>query len=119
MNMDVVWWVVATLLIVIGVAGTVLPALPGPLFVLGGVALAAWIEGFTRVGVAAVAIVGVLAVLAWILFGEALTPVVLAGMALTAVGVWLVVRDTSPVRPVSQRSPAPAPAPMPARRPSK
>ena len=59
------------------------------------------------------------AFLAWILFGEALTPVVLAGMALTAVGVWLVVRDTSPVHPVSQRSPAPAPAPRPARRPSK
>ena len=67
MNMDVVWWIVASLLIVIGMAGTVLPALPGPLFVLGGVALAAWIDGFTRVGVAAVAIVGVLAVMAWIL----------------------------------------------------
>jgi drug/metabolite transporter (DMT)-like permease len=35
------------------------------------------------------------ALLAWILFAEALTPGVLAGMALTAVGVWMVVRDTS------------------------
>ena len=35
------------------------------------------------------------AVLAWMLFAEALTPGVLAGMALTAVGVWMVVRDTS------------------------
>jgi drug/metabolite transporter (DMT)-like permease len=32
------------------------------------------------------------AVLAWLLFGEALTLGVLAGMALTALGVWLVVR---------------------------
>jgi drug/metabolite transporter (DMT)-like permease len=33
------------------------------------------------------------AVLAWLLFDEALTPTVLAGMALTALGVWLVVRE--------------------------
>jgi drug/metabolite transporter (DMT)-like permease len=33
------------------------------------------------------------AALAWLLFGEALTPAVLAGMALTAVGVWMVVRE--------------------------
>jgi drug/metabolite transporter (DMT)-like permease len=33
------------------------------------------------------------AVLAWLLFDEALTPAVLAGMALTALGVWLVVRE--------------------------
>jgi drug/metabolite transporter (DMT)-like permease len=33
------------------------------------------------------------ATLAWLLFGEALTPAVLAGMALTAVGVWMVVRE--------------------------
>jgi drug/metabolite transporter (DMT)-like permease len=33
------------------------------------------------------------AALAWLLFGEALTPLVLAGMALTAAGVWLVLRE--------------------------
>lgn len=33
------------------------------------------------------------AVLAWVLFGEVLTPTVLLGMAITALGVWLVVRD--------------------------
>lgn len=67
MSMDVVWWLIAGLLIVAGIAGTVLPALPGPLFVLAGVVLAAWIDGFSRVGQAAVAIVAVLAVMAWIL----------------------------------------------------
>jgi drug/metabolite transporter (DMT)-like permease len=46
------------------------------------------------------------AFLAWILFGEALTPGVLAGMALTAVGVWLVVRDTSPASPAPRRVPS-------------
>jgi uncharacterized protein len=67
MNMDVVWWIVSSLMILIGLAGTVLPALPGPLFVLGGVALAAWIDGFTKVGTVAVVIVAILAVLAWVL----------------------------------------------------
>lgn len=46
------------------------------------------------------------AVLAWILFDEALTPSVLAGMALTAVGVWLVVRDAQPGGPAPQRTPS-------------
>jgi drug/metabolite transporter (DMT)-like permease len=32
--------------------------------------------------------------MAWLLFGEALTGLVLTGMALTAAGVWLVVRQT-------------------------
>ena len=65
--MDAIWWVLSVLLIVIGIAGTVLPALPGPVFVLAGVALAAWIEGFTRVGAVTVGMVTVLAVMAWIL----------------------------------------------------
>jgi uncharacterized protein len=67
MGADVGWWILSTLLIVIGLAGTVLPALPGPIFVLAGVVLAAWIDGFARVGMAAVAIVTVLAVMAWLL----------------------------------------------------
>ena len=46
------------------------------------------------------------AFLAWILFDEALTPSVLAGMALTAVGVWLVVRDALPGGPAPQRAPS-------------
>lgn len=46
------------------------------------------------------------AFLAWILFNEALTPSVLAGMALTAVGVWLVVRDAQPSGPAPQRTPS-------------
>jgi drug/metabolite transporter (DMT)-like permease len=36
------------------------------------------------------------AVMAWLLFGEALTGLVLAGMGLTALGVWLVVRQARP-----------------------
>lgn len=60
-------WVLSVVLIVVGVAGTVLPALPGTLFVLGGILLGAWIDDFTRVGWVVVTIVSVLAVLAWVL----------------------------------------------------
>lgn len=67
MNADMVWWTLSTLLILTGIAGSVLPALPGPALVLAGVVMAAWIEDFSRVGTAAVAMVAVLALMAWIL----------------------------------------------------
>lgn len=47
--MSAVLWIVALLMIAIGVVGTVLPALPGAVFVFGGIALAAWIDDFTRI----------------------------------------------------------------------
>ncbi|HEX6723249.1 MAG TPA: DUF456 family protein [Burkholderiaceae bacterium] len=64
---DTLWWVLSIALIVVGLAGTVLPALPGTLFVLGGIVLGAWIDGFTRVGWITITVVVVLAVLAWAL----------------------------------------------------
>ena len=64
---DIVLWLLSVGLIVAGVAGTVLPALPGTLFVLAGIVLGAWIDDFTRVGWGVLAVVGVLAVLAWVL----------------------------------------------------
>ena len=55
-------WVVSVLLIVIGVAGTVLPALPGVPLIFGGVLLAAWIGDFQRISVFTVVVLAVLAV---------------------------------------------------------
>lgn len=43
-------WVLSMALILLGLAGTVLPARPGTLFVLAGIVLGAWIDNFTRVG---------------------------------------------------------------------
>ena len=54
-------------LILVGLAGTVLPALPGTLLVLSGIVLGAWIDDFTRVSWVTVTAVSVLAVLAWVL----------------------------------------------------
>ena len=42
-------WIAAILMIVVGVVGTVLPALPGVVLVFGGIALAAWIDDFARI----------------------------------------------------------------------
>ena len=64
---NLLWWTLSVALILVGLAGTVLPALPGTLFVLGGIVLGAWIDGFTRVGWTSVTVVTVLAVLAWVL----------------------------------------------------
>lgn len=61
----VLLWVACWALIVIGIAGTVLPALPGTLFVLLGIVLGAWADGFVRVGWGTLAVVGALAALAW------------------------------------------------------
>ena len=52
-------------LILSGLAGTVLPVLPGTVLVWSGIVLGAWIDDFNRVGVTTVVVVSVLAVLAW------------------------------------------------------
>jgi uncharacterized protein YqgC (DUF456 family) len=59
--------VLSTLLIGVGLAGIVLPALPGTILILAGIVLGAWIDDFNRVGWLAVAAVAVLAVLAWLM----------------------------------------------------
>lgn len=60
-------WVLSIALIVLGLAGTVLPLLPGTLLVWGGIVLGAWIDDFARVGTTSVVVVSVLALLAWAL----------------------------------------------------
>jgi hypothetical protein len=60
-------WILSAILILLGLAGTVLPVLPGTLLVWGGIVLAAWIDDFARVGMTTVLVITVLAVLAWAL----------------------------------------------------
>jgi len=60
-------WILCAALILLGLAGTVLPVLPGTVLVWGGIVLGAWIDDFTRVGVSTVVVISVLAVLAWAL----------------------------------------------------
>ena len=64
-TLDILLWVIAVAMIVIGLAGTVLPVLPGAPLIFGGIALAAWIDGFTRISVWIVLVLGVLAAIAF------------------------------------------------------
>jgi uncharacterized protein YqgC (DUF456 family) len=54
-------WVLAVLLVLVGLAGVVLPALPGAVLIFVGLLLAAWADGFARVGVPTLVLLGVIA----------------------------------------------------------
>ena len=61
--MNTVLWFLAVLMIIVGIAGTVLPALPGVVLVFGGIVLAAWIDGFTVISGWTVGLLAVLTVI--------------------------------------------------------
>jgi hypothetical protein len=60
----VLLWVLAAVLVLLGVAGTVFPVLPGTPLIFIGLAIAAWIDGFQKVGWVTLAVLGVLTALA-------------------------------------------------------
>ncbi len=53
------------MLVGVGIAGTLLPGLPGTPLVFGGLLLAAWADGFQHVGVGTVVILAVVTALAF------------------------------------------------------
>jgi len=63
--MTVVLWIIAVVLIVTGVIGTIVPALPGAMLVFAGIVLGAWIDDFTRIPVWLVVVFGVLTAITW------------------------------------------------------
>lgn len=60
-------WILVFVLVVLGILGLVLPMLPGIHLLLGGLLLAAWIDAFTKVSVNTVIVIGVIALLAWLI----------------------------------------------------
>lgn len=67
MDSSAVLWGVALLLVILGIAGMFLPALPGILLVLAGLVCAAWAEGFRYVGHSTVFVLAILAFLGYAL----------------------------------------------------
>ena len=57
--------IVAVLLVVVGIAGTVLPMLPGVPLVFAGLLLAAWHGGFDQVSILTMVMIGIIASMAW------------------------------------------------------
>lgn len=63
MDLQTLYYVLAIVLMVVGIAGTVLPALPGLPLVFAGMLLAAWAGGFEEVGGWTMAILALLTLL--------------------------------------------------------
>ncbi|HWM94868.1 MAG TPA: DUF456 family protein [Thermoanaerobaculia bacterium] len=78
--MTMLLWIAAIVLVLAGVAGTILPALPGAPLVFAGLLVAAWIDGFQKVGWITLAVLFVLMLL------TILIEIAAAGMGAKRVG---------------------------------
>lgn len=59
-------YVLSALLVIVGIAGVVLPALPGLPLVFAGMLLAAWADGFERVGAISLVALGALTAVSFV-----------------------------------------------------
>lgn len=64
-SIQILFWLLAALLIALGFAGLILPMLPGIPLVFAGLVLLAWAENFVYVGWITLTLLGVLAVLSY------------------------------------------------------
>ena len=60
------YYLLAVVLVLVGLAGTVMPVIPGALLVFAGLFVAASADGFARVGTVALVIIGALGVLSFV-----------------------------------------------------
>jgi uncharacterized protein YqgC (DUF456 family) len=60
-----VLWVAAAVLLAVGFAGLLLPAIPGAAFIFLGLVAAAWAEGFAHVGFWTLAVLALMTLLTW------------------------------------------------------
>jgi uncharacterized protein YqgC (DUF456 family) len=58
---SVVLWILCALMVIVGLVGVVMPALPGHMLILAGLILGAWADGFSHVGVWTLVVIGVIA----------------------------------------------------------
>jgi uncharacterized protein len=63
--MDIALWVLAGAAVLLGLAGMVLPLLPGTPLLMGGLWLAAWLGDYERVGLPVLLVLASMAVAAW------------------------------------------------------
>jgi uncharacterized protein YqgC (DUF456 family) len=64
--MTALLWIVAGVLVIAGIIGTVAPILPGSVLVFADLLMAAWIDGFEKVGWVPLTVLGVLTVLTFL-----------------------------------------------------
>lgn len=63
MDAQPLYYVIAALLVLAGLAGTILPAIPGLPLVFAGMLLAAWADGFQQIGIPTIVVLAVLTLL--------------------------------------------------------
>jgi uncharacterized protein len=56
--------ILSALLVIVGMAGLILPILPGPPLILAGLVMAAWAEGFEHVGAYTIIVLAIMAAFA-------------------------------------------------------
>ena len=65
--MNLILWVVAIALMVLGLVGVVLPVVPGALLVFAGMAVAAWADGFVHIGWGRLTVLALLAIASYVI----------------------------------------------------
>jgi uncharacterized protein YqgC (DUF456 family) len=58
-------WIIGAVLVIVGLVGIVFPALPGTILIFAGLLIAAWADGFSRVGVATLILIGLLGAISY------------------------------------------------------
>jgi len=58
--MTILFWILAVTLILTGLAGIVFPGVPGTVLIFAGLLVAAWADGFMRVGAVTLVVLGLL-----------------------------------------------------------
>lgn len=66
MEISLLLWLLAIVLVIIGIAGLVLPVLPGAPVLFAGLLVAAWADNFVYVGWRTLSVIGVLALLTYV-----------------------------------------------------
>jgi uncharacterized protein YqgC (DUF456 family) len=65
LRVDVLLWILGAVLVVVGLIGIVVPALPGTVLVFAGLLMVAWADDFQRVGIPTLAVIGAVAALSY------------------------------------------------------
>ncbi len=61
------YWLLAAVLVILGLIGLALPILPGVVLIFSGLLLGAWVDGFSRVSELTMVIIAVIALISWVL----------------------------------------------------
>ncbi|MDH3515095.1 MAG: DUF456 domain-containing protein [Gammaproteobacteria bacterium] len=64
-TVTVLLWILAVVLVIVGLAGLFFPVIPGAVLVFGGLVVAAWADDFAYAGWGTLTVLGVLAVLTY------------------------------------------------------